>query len=411
MEPVFAKVDLPDADPLFQAARKVVVTLRNAGFDAWIAGGAVRDRLLGKLPKDWDVATSAEPGRVMALFPKTVTVGIQFGVVRVRLSGFEIEVATFRAETGYVDGRRPGAVRFTDVREDVLRRDFTINGLVLDPVSGEVLDWVGGIADLEARLIRAIGDPEARLAEDHLRALRALRFAARTGFRVEPATFAAIRAHADDVRRVSAERIQEETSKLLASGRPGLGLSLMKEGGILGAVFPELDATWDERAPEVLDRLSGASLPTLWAALAWPLGEEAGRRFLVRLRHSRQAIDAAAGAIRCGRLLPTLPHPDVAVEKRILRETSCRIALDVMQARFDVYGGPDAAIRHARARFEEWDDEALFPSRLVDGRDAVIAGLLGPAVGRVLREIEDAQLRGEVRDRAGALRMLEEMAG
>src|SRR5215469_10760032 len=177
-------------------ARQVAERLRAAGYQAYLVGGCVRDLLLGREPKDFDVSTDAPPERILGLFPGSDQVGAHFGVVLVKGAGHHVEVATFRSDREYVDGRRPTAVRFeTDPRQDVLRRDFTINGLMMDPATGEVLDFVGGRADLDERLVRAIGDPEVRFREDHLRLLRAVRFAARLGFTIEPATLAAIRRH------------------------------------------------------------------------------------------------------------------------------------------------------------------------------------------------------------------------
>src|SRR5689334_9026535 len=177
-----------------QLARNVVRRLRAAGYKAWLVGGCVRDLLLGRSPKDFDVATDARPDVVAELFEKSEQVGAHFGVVLVRENGAQVEVATFRSDHQYTDGRRPERVHFeTDPRQDVLRRDFTINALLLDPDTGEVLDYAGGREDLEQRVVRAIGDPETRFGEDHLRLLRAVRFAARLGFRIDPATMAAIK--------------------------------------------------------------------------------------------------------------------------------------------------------------------------------------------------------------------------
>ena len=177
-------ISLPVGDANFDGAREVVSILRRAGHEAWIVGGAVRDMISGAIPPDYDIATSALPEQIIKLFKKTVLVGVQFGVIRVRLKGFEYEVATFRTDVGYSDGRRPDAVRFTNLFEDVQRRDFSINGLALDPETGEIIDHVGGQQDLKAGVIRAIGDPNQRFSEDHLRPLRAVRFATKTGFQI-----------------------------------------------------------------------------------------------------------------------------------------------------------------------------------------------------------------------------------
>jgi poly(A) polymerase len=224
-------------------ASTIVATLRNSGYQAYLVGGCVRDLLLGCHPKDFDVATDAPPGRIMQLFPNSGQVGAHFGVVLVRDGGAQVEVATFRSDRDYTDGRHPASVQFeSDPREDVLRRDFTINGLMMDPESGEVLDYVGGQADLERRAIRAIGDPEIRFREDHLRLLRAVRFAARLGFAIEPATMAAIRAHHASIQTVSAERIREELVRILTEGGARRGFELLDDAGLLNDILPEIAA-------------------------------------------------------------------------------------------------------------------------------------------------------------------------
>src|SRR4051812_39332631 len=183
-------------------ATTIVRTLRAAGFEAFWVGGCVRDFLLGREPQDYDIATDAQPEAIEKLFPRTIPVGRQFGVILVVEDGHEFQVATFRAEADYSDGRRPGSVRFSHAREDAIRRDFTINGLFFDPLTNEVHDWVGGQEDLRARVVRTIGSPDERFGEDHLRLLRAVRFAAQLGFEIEAATFAAVRQHAEKISRV-----------------------------------------------------------------------------------------------------------------------------------------------------------------------------------------------------------------
>ncbi|HIL73233.1 MAG TPA: CCA tRNA nucleotidyltransferase, partial [Verrucomicrobia bacterium] len=201
-------------DSLKAGAHGLVKRLAEAGFQAFWVGGCVRDARLGQAPTDYDIATDATPDEIEQLFRKTIPVGKQFGVIMVLEAGHEYQVATFRAESDYTDGRRPGSVRFTDAREDAMRRDFTINGLFYNPLADELHDWVGGQADLDARRIRTIGDPAERFGEDRLRLLRAVRFAAQLGFEIDPATFAAVQQHAAAIREVSAERIRDELLKL-----------------------------------------------------------------------------------------------------------------------------------------------------------------------------------------------------
>src|SRR5215472_4092607 len=251
-----------------QFATTIVRTLRDRGHQAFFAGGCVRDLLLGRPPADYDVATDATPRQVMCIFPETYAVGAQFGVVLVpipRGDGTEapvlervhtptdvalvpakdhaIEVATFRSDVGYSDGRHPDRVLFSrDPRSDVERRDFTINGLLLDPLSNEVFDYVGGRVDLAAQIIRAIGDPERRFAEDKLRMLRAVRFAARFGYAIAPPTFAAIRLLASQIDQVSQERVRDELTKMLTEGHAHRAFQLLDESGLLREVLPEISA-------------------------------------------------------------------------------------------------------------------------------------------------------------------------
>src|SRR5579863_9092224 len=235
-------------------ATLIIQTLRQHGFQAYLAGGCVRDLLLRREPKDYDVATSATPQQVMQIFPETYAVGAQFGVVLVPAPeaqpaaegssrGHAIEVATFRSDIGYSDGRHPDEVRFSqDPREDVARRDFTVNGMMLDPVSEEVLDYVGGRSDLAAGIIRAIGDPERRFAEDKLRMLRAVRFAARFEYTIEAETVGAIKRLAHEIHVVSRERVRDELTKMLVEGNARRAFLLLDESGLLKEVLPEISA-------------------------------------------------------------------------------------------------------------------------------------------------------------------------
>src|SRR5271157_5732176 len=222
-------------------ARAVIAKLRGAGHQAYLVGGSVRDLLLGGTPKDFDVSTDARPERIMELFPQSGQVGAHFGVVLVRDGSAQVEVATFRSDHEYADGRRPASVHFeSGPRADVLRRDFTINGLMMEAETGKVLDYVGGRADLERRLVRAIGDPDARFEEDHLRLLRAIRFAARLGFEIDPATFEAVRRHHALILKVSAERVRDELTRILTEGGARRGFELLDASGMLADLLPEV---------------------------------------------------------------------------------------------------------------------------------------------------------------------------
>jgi len=233
-------------------ALKILKQIRTAGFTAFFAGGSVRDKLLGREAKDYDIATNATPEQIEALFPKTVAVGKAFGVIVVVEDGTETEVATFRADGGYQDGRRPDSVHFCGAEEDAKRRDFTVNGMFYDPIEDKVIDYIGGQIDLEKKIIRAIGEPEKRFAEDHLRMLRAVRFAHTLGFEIEPATRAAIRKHAPDLAKISVERIENEFSRTLTESiRPGDALKELVDLGLMANIIPEiLPMIGQEQPPE-----------------------------------------------------------------------------------------------------------------------------------------------------------------
>src|SRR5688572_2808762 len=236
----------PEIHSTRQDALAVVRALRDVGHVAYFAGGCVRDLLLGLEPKDYDVATDAPPDRVRKLFKRTQAVGQAFGVILVRIGRSQVEVATFRAEGKYLDGRRPSEVRFTTAEEDAKRRDFTINGLFLDPLDGNrVIDFVGGQADLKAKLLRAIGNPDERFEEDHLRLLRAVRFAARFGLTIEPETAEAVRKHAPQLKRISPERIADELRRMLTPPKAQSAWALLRELGLLEVIFRQ----WPEPPP------------------------------------------------------------------------------------------------------------------------------------------------------------------
>ncbi|MCA9753943.1 MAG: CCA tRNA nucleotidyltransferase, partial [Gemmatimonadetes bacterium] len=228
--------------PSWTAALRILRGLRAAGHEAWFAGGAVRDHLLGLSPADVDIATSARPEEVIALHPTGRLVGASFGVVVVPAPEAAIEVATFRTEGPYLDGRRPASVRYGTHEEDARRRDFTINGLYLDPETGEIRDWVDGRRDLEQRRLRAIGDPDRRFEEDHLRLLRAVRFGAQLGLTIEPATRDAIARHAPRVATVAAERVRDELARMLCGANPSLAIDLLHGLGLLRVILPEVEA-------------------------------------------------------------------------------------------------------------------------------------------------------------------------
>jgi tRNA nucleotidyltransferase/poly(A) polymerase len=392
-------------------ALEVVERLRAAGHEALWAGGCVRDQLLGREPKDYDVATSALPGEDRQLFGerRTLAIGAAFGVIslKARKPLTPIDVVTFRSDGDYRDGRRPESVAFTDARHDAQRRDFTINGLFFDPVEGCVVDYVGGQADLAARVLRAIGEPAQRFAEDKLRLLRAVRFAATLDFTIEPATMDAIRAMADQVTTVSGERIGAELRRILTHERPRRGVELLADSGLLGALLPEVAARARENNRwwlETLDRMERLPGPTLPAALAALAHDGVGyldlRAIARRLRLSNKEADramwlqqqmffmAAAAAAPWPRLQRVLAHPGAA-ELLALAEASLP--------------PDDAGLARCRAKLAEPQDE-WNPPPLVTGDDLVAHGFKsGRHFSQLLEHLRDLQLEGRLTTREEAL--------
>ncbi|MBL8764704.1 MAG: CCA tRNA nucleotidyltransferase [Phycisphaerae bacterium] len=410
------------------AAANVVAALRARGHAAYFAGGCVRDLLLGLRPTDFDVATDAPPARVRELFRSTSEVGAAFGVVLVRLDGCAIEVATFRSDGPYSDARRPDAVTFSDARGDAQRRDFTINALFLDPerwhgvargdLGDGVIDYVGGLNDLRARVVRAVGDPHARLAEDHLRALRAVRFAARLGFTLDAETGAAIGAHARELRGVSRERIGEELRRMFA---PGAGRSAAAGMLVeLGLDAPVLDEPSRVATVATLAALpDGAAFATCLGA--WALDRHAAPAAVLRAgeidavaRRWRRALclsNDESEAIRTElEILEMLAggwlSAGVAPQKRLVARAGFESAMSLLELR-----RPDL-VHPVRARMRELHGIAggISPEPLLTGDDLVAGGARpGPIFGRVLAAVYDAQLEGRVTNKAEAMELAKRM--
>jgi poly(A) polymerase len=432
-------------------ATSIVQTLRQRGFQAYLVGGCVRDLLLGRDPKDYDVATDATPAQVMAVFPQTYAVGAQFGVVLVPVPDGEIaggspkshaiEVATFRSDLGYSDGRRPDEVRFSlDPREDVTRRDFTINGMLLDPVSGEVLDFVGGRKDLEAGIIRTIGDAEKRLGEDKLRMLRAVRFAARFEYAIEPATFAAMQKLAQQILVVSHERVRDELTRMLTEGRARRAFLLLDESDLLNPVLPEISAMKGvEQPPEfhpegdvfvhtllLLDNLPDPCPLTLaWGALLHDVGKPATfRRAPDRIRfdgHVEVGVKMADEICRRMRfsndeteqiLALVDNHMRFAHATRMKESTLKRfLRLPAFEEHLALHRADCLASHRNLSTYEfvqgkcaQIPVEKMRPSLLVTGDDLIAEGRVpGPKFREILSAVEDAQLEGRLSTRDAAL--------
>lgn len=404
-------IEPPTDEPAFGGALKISTVLKKSGFDAWLAGGSVRDLVMGMTPHDFDIATSARPEDVQRLFDRTVPVGAQFGVVIVRMFGFEYEVATFRADCGYSDGRRPDEVRYTDLREDVMRRDFTMNGLVMDAETGRILDLVGGIPDIRDRIIRAIGDPRERFAEDRLRQMRAVRFAAQTGFSIEPETLNAVTACASSIGSVSAERIAEEYRKMLLARDPATGFRLTVQTGLLKHTIPELTGKIDrEFTARLLNALRGSGIETMWAAVLSGTGSENAAAILKRLRRSNSLCDSVRHILAGVEALNSHEFGDPAADKRLIRRPLFAEAVRLRKHVLALEDKDPAPIVLAMERMDEWTDEDLCPVPLVTGNDIIAAGVAkGPEIARLLRWIEDGQLRGEILTREQALDLIKSL--
>jgi poly(A) polymerase len=421
-------------------AGEIVQTLRAYGHTAFLVGGCVRDRLLGIVPKDFDISTSAHPDQLCRYFPGAQLVGAKFGVVLVRHEpGVEVEVATFRSEGPYTDGRRPDQVQFeSDPAKDALRRDFTINGLIQDPTTNEILDFVGGKADLSLFLVRAIGDPSVRFEEDHLRMLRAVRFAARLGFSIELNTMEAIRNLAPAILRISAERIRDELIRILTEGGAKRGLELLDETGLLAHLLPEVKAFQGVAQPPqfhpegdvwthillMLDQMK-APTPTLAAGVLLhdvgkpptfrvadrirfdghaELGATMSRDILERLRFSNEDTGHIVELVANHMRFKDVQNMRASTLKRFLRQENFEEHLELHRLDCLASNGWTAGYDFVRQKQQEFRDDELRPARLISGRDLIEAGFSpGPSFGSVLEAIETAQLEGQIATRDQAL--------
>ncbi|HLA25451.1 MAG TPA: CCA tRNA nucleotidyltransferase [bacterium] len=426
-----------DAPALRDGAVGIVRRLREAGFSSYWVGGCVRDIEMGRIPHDYDIVTDARPEQVTALFPAALQVGAQFGVVIVPLDGRRYEVSTFRAEGPYLDGRRPSHVEFVDAESDVRRRDFTINGLLHDPLDGRTLDVVGGRADIAARRVRTIGDPEQRFAEDRLRMLRAVRLAAELEFEIESETFRAIRASAPAIVAVSAERTRDELVRLLVSGGRGQGLRRLQESGLLAAVLPEVEAMVGvEQPPEfhpegdvfvhtvlALERLRDPhpvlALATLLHDVGKPptqtrtdrirfnghdeVGAALAEEICRRLRLSAPEIGRVTALVRDHLRVKDLPRMRSAKAKRFLLRDDAADHLELHRA--------DCLASHGQLDVYEWavaSRDALLAAHprtvpLLTGDDLIALGYEpGPRFKVMLDAVWDAQLEGTIRTPAEA---------
>lgn len=421
---------------LEEAALAVVRRLQNAGHTAYWAGGCVRDRLLNRIPRDYDIATDALPEKVMTLFPKACTVGKHFGVVIIPFEGFQIETATFRTDHGSIDGRHPESVTFSTAPDDAARRDFTINAMFYDPIKDVVLDYAGGRNDLDHRLVRCVGDPSRRFAEDHLRMLRAVRFASTLDFHLDPATATAISLAASNLERISTERIRDEfTRTLMEAKRPGQALRLLDDLGLLPVFLPEVSALKKQDQPPqfhpegdvfthtalMLDAMEERSESLVYAILMHDIGKPAtafhdGTRWRFH-GHAEKGATMAQTILRRLRL-PLRVIEDVTacvgrhmrfmdvqnMRRSTLRRLmgSSRFSLELELHRLDCLasnGLMDNYTFLVEAR-QAMREEPVLPPPWITGKDLIDLGMKpGKAIGKLLKAAYDHQLEGTMPDR------------
>lgn len=384
-------------------AISVIQRLREAGFEALLAGGCVRDRLLGREAKDYDVATNAEPAQVMDVFRRTIKVGAQFGVVIVLVDQEQVEVATFRSDAEYIDGRRPTQVHFTTAQEDAARRDFTINGMFYDPIEDRVIDYVHGQADLTKRIIRTIGKPDDRFQEDYLRMLRAVRFSAQLGFVIESDTFNAIRTYAPQIEKISQERISMELEGILCCERRADGVALLMDTGLADVILPHLNPDDLRKACDVL---SGLGSPVGYelglAGLCVTLYVEQALLQLEQFKLSRQQTRHVQYLLEHrGDLLDK--DMSVAQLKLLAGEPYCDDLITLQSAIQQADQQPVDALDSFRQRVIDLGDTPLRPAPLLNGHDLMALGITpGPELGRVASELYLAQLEGTIQTKAQA---------
>ena len=424
-----------------EAARRVARRLRESGHIAYFAGGCVRDMVRGLTPKDYDIATDARPEAVQNLFARTFAVGAHFGVIIVLENGFQFEVATFRSDDAYIDGRHPSAVHFSSPEEDAQRRDFTINGMFYDPVADKVIDLVGGRADIEAKLVRAIGDPAQRFAEDRLRMLRAVRFATVLDYEIEKQTWDALLTNAASISQISAERIRDELVRIFLSPNRVRGWDLLDSSGLMRAILPELDAMKGVLQPEqfhpegdvfVHTRLMLLLLPekvsvqlvfaVLFHDVAKPvtarmdktgrirfnehdrIGAQMTEAIMRRLRFSGDEIEATVEMVSQHMVFKDAPKMRVAKLKRFMARPTFEEELELHRVDCESSHRNLDNYEFLLRKREEFANEPIIPAPLVRGDDLIALGLKpGPKFGEILEAVETRQLEGTLRTREEAL--------
>ncbi len=414
-----------------QIALNILTRLRGLGYEAYFVGGSVRDLLLKKQPKDFDIATNATPDIVEKTFPRTVPVGAQFGVMLVVEEGLSFEVATFRSDKGYQDGRHPSRIEFTNAKEDAIRRDFTVNGLFYDPIQKKVLDWVGGRIDLKKKIIRAIGDPKKRFTEDKLRMLRAIRFASVLGFKIEPKTMASIRKLAPQIKVVSHERVREELVKMFTGPNPGLAMRLLDKAGLLKVVLPEVEKMKGVQQPRkyhpegdvykhtlmLMDQLKNASTVLAFGCLLHDVGKPAtfkradrirfnghdrvGARMtesiLTRLRFSNDLKEQIVACVDGHMRFKDVKQMKQSTLKKFMQRAT--FETELIQHKIDCIAshGDISNWRFLNKKLKEFSADQIRPVPLLSGRDLIGVGFgEGPTIGQILKAVEERQLEGQL---------------
>jgi len=408
---------MPDPTQQRAFALEVAQKLRAAGFESLWAGGCVRDQLLGTTPKDYDVATNATPDQIRELFGRrcTLAIGAAFGVITVLgpSAAGQIEVATFRTDAQYSDGRHPDSVRFTTAEHDAERRDFTINGLFYDPITKQVVDYVNGQADLKQEIVRAIGDPRRRFEEDKLRMLRAVRFAATFNFTIDPSTMQAIQEMASQLGSVSAERIGMEIRRMLVDTNRGKALQLLKETQLLFHVLPEVAELSTQDFSDTVRVLDALHQPTLALGVAALLSFAVPDASLVgtvgrRFRYTNKEIERAAWLLANRESIASAAALQWPRLQRILSNDG---ATELVALQAATAGEADAVVILCRERLA-WPKEKLDPPSLLDGGDLIGHGLEpGPHFSGLLEAVRDAQLNGEIKSREDALLLVDRLRG
>ena len=424
-----------------KVAQEIALRLKTAGHEALYAGGCVRDSLLGVTPADYDIATSARPEEILDLFPGSDEVGAHFGVIIIRERGHSFEIATFRSDGPYLDGRRPDSVIFTDAENDARRRDFTINGLFENPFTGEIVDYVGGRKDLQNGILRAIGTPGERFAEDALRLIRAVRFATRTGFDITSSTWDALREDAALLAKVSPERIRDEFDKIITDPSRRRGIELLVAGGLMDSIIPEfLSLQGCEQSPqfhpegdvyihtllmlELLDDDAPLALvlSVLLHDIAKPptfaidengrirnhghdrLGAEMSAHILRRLRYSNQVTEDVCSMVSNHMNFMNVQQMRPAKLKRFMARTTYPHELELHRVDCTSSHGMLDNLEFLQSKAEEFASEPLIPPPLLTGHDLISLGLEpGPRFGEIMHHLQTEQLEGRIVERSAAL--------